>query len=157
MKRAIISRNRRRGFTLMEIMVVVVVLGILAAVVLPNVMGQDDKARLAAAKTDIANFVTAVNMFKFDMKRFPYQEEGLSVLRTAPQGEDSNLWKGPYLQKAIPLDPWGSEYIYSTPAPDGSRFGIESYGADKMPGGTIAEFTKDINSWENYEDTDSGY
>lgn len=152
-----ITKRARRGFTLMEIMVVVVVLGILAAVVTANVMGRDDEARLGAAKTDIGAFSMAIDMFKLHMGRYPDESEQFEVLRTPPADDQNGKWKGPYLTRPVPNDPWGNPYNYYNPSPDGiSRYGVESYGSDGQPGGIILDFSKDINSWSNYEDDNIG-
>lgn len=144
-----ISR-RRHGFTLIEIMVVVVVLGILAAAVIPNLFKQTDKAMVSKARADVGALCSAVNAFRLDMHRVPTQEEGLMVLRAAPGSEDANLWKGPYLTKDVPADPWGVPYQYFQPAPNGvDEFGISSFGADKASGGEGD--MRDINSWEDYD------
>ncbi len=146
-------RNRTGAFTLVEIMVVVVVLAILAAAVLPNVLGQrhDDKARVAMARSHISTYLTTLENFRLDMRRYPSESEGLAVLRTPPTGEDSQLWQGPYLRTPIQKDPWGGDYVYYSPAPNGlDEVGIVSYGSDKLPGGT--GFAADIMSWEEYND-----
>lgn len=155
MKRQLRISRTRRGFTLVEIMVVVVVLGILAAVIIPNLFGNTDKALVARARADISTICTMVNAFRLDMRRVPTQDEGMAVLRTAPSSEDANLWKGPYAQKDIPMDPWGSAYQYYAPSPTGvDEFGVTSYGADKAPGGE--GYAKDINSWEDYDAAPGG-
>ncbi|MCE5229485.1 type II secretion system major pseudopilin GspG [bacterium] len=145
---------RRRAFTLVEIMVVVIVLAILAAAVLPNVLGQgrDNQARVAVAQTEVSGFVTALNGFRMDMRRYPTESEGLAALRTRPEnlGESDGTWRGPYWPKPIQKDPWGHDYVYSCPAPNGvDEFGVMSFGADGTPGGT--SFNTDICSWENYD------
>ena len=142
----------RQGYTLVEIMVVVVVLAILDPAEQPNIIGQgrDDQARVSVARSDINNFSTMLQSFKLDMRRFPTEAEGLQVLREPPSSEDANLWRGPYATRDIPRDPWGNDYIYTSPAPNGlDEFGVVSYGSDKMPGGE--GFARDISSWENYE------
>lgn len=145
------TKHRRSGFTLIEIMVVVIVLGVLAALVIPNLVGKTDEARVSKAQSDISGMVTMLEAFRLDMRRYPTEEEGLTVLREPPSSEDANLWKGPYTKKPVPADPWGKPYVYSSPAPDEqSEFGIESLGADGQPGGEGAN--KDINSWSNYDE-----
>ena len=143
--------NRRRGFTLIEIMVVVIVLGILVAVVIPNVVGRTDEARVAKARADIESMVMLVESFRLDVRRYPTEDEGLDIMREPPSGEDADLWRGPYSRKPIPNDSWGRPYRYYSPAPnDIDEFGIESLGRDGQPGGS--GFDRDINSWTNYED-----
>lgn len=148
-----ILRIARRGFTLIEIMVVVIVLGILAAVVIPNFVGQTDEARVAKARSDISNFTTMIEQFRLHMRRYPFADEGLDVLRNPPNSQDANNWKGPYLRKAVPKDPWGNAYVYMEPAPNGiDPYGVVSYGADGAPGGE--DLNRDITSWEDYEDSE---
>jgi general secretion pathway protein G len=155
MKNQLRISRARRGFTLVEIMVVVVVLGILAAVIIPNLFGQTDKAMVSRARSDIATLATEVNAFRLDMHRVPTQDEGLGVLRVPPQGDDANLWKGPYATKDIPPDPWGVPYQYYAPCPNGvDEFGISSFGRDKAAGGTGLD--QDINSWEDYDAVAAG-
>lgn len=150
-RRPVHNRRARRAFTLIEIMVVVIVLGILAAVVIPNLAGRTDEARVAKARSDIETLSLLIQSFRLDMRRYPTEEEGLAVLREEPTGEDAELWKGPYTNKPIPKDPWGNEYIYTSPAENGiDEWGIESYGADGEPGGE--GFDRDINTWTNYAD-----
>lgn len=145
-------RRSRSGFTLIEIMVVVIVLGILAAIVIPNLAGKTDEARVAKAKSDISDLTGLVEAFRLDMRRYPTQEEGLDVLRVPPNSEDADKWHGPYLRKDVPKDPWGQPYIYSSPAANGvDEYGIESLGRDKVVGGEGLD--ADINSWTNNEET----
>ena len=124
---------RKRGFTLIELLVVILILAILAALIVPRIVNRQDQAKIGAAKSDIRTLANMVNTFKLDTGRYPTTEEGLSVLRTPPS--DGDGWKGPYSEKEIPNDPWGSAYVYEYPGPDGSDFLLESYGADKAPGG----------------------
>ena len=152
MKRFKARELRRRGFTLVEIMVVVIVLAILAAVVLPNVTGRTDEAKVAKSQADLALFGNLIESFKLDMGRYPTEEEGLEVMRTPPSTEDAERWRGPYSNRPIPKDPWKREYHYLSPAPDGiTEYGIESYGADGEPGGE--GFDRDLNTWEEYDVT----
>lgn len=148
-------RNRKRGFTLVEIMVVIIVLTILAAAVIPNLTGKTDDARVARARSDVAALEAAIDMFKLDMGRFPTSEEGLAVLREPPQSDDAVRWKGPYLKKSVPPDPWGNPYVYVCPGvfnPD--SYDLSSLGADGQEGGE--GYARDITSWEHYEDTGTG-
>lgn len=150
-KRTRKSGRESRGFTLIEIMVVVIVLGVLAAIVIPNLVGKTDDARVSRAQADISSVVTMIEAFKLDMRRYPDEEEGLAVLREPPDSDDANLWKGPYAKKPIPNDPWGRPYNYYNPAPDDvGEFGVESTGSDGQPGGE--GYAKDINSWSNYDE-----
>ncbi len=136
------------GFTLLELMVVIVILGILAMVVAPRIMQDPEKAKVTRAKMDIEALSTAVNRFKLDVGHYPTAEQGLAALVTAPSNaEDAARWsKGGYLEKKkVPKDPWGHEYVYASPGVHGD-FDITSYGADGQAGGE--DFNADINSWE---------
>lgn len=146
------SRNRNlsvaatRGFTLIEIMVVVVIMGILAALVVPKLMGRADDARIVAAKQDIATVMQALKLYKLDNQRYPTTEQGLQALITKPTvGPEANGWKtGGYLDK-LPKDPWGNPYQYLSPGIKG-EIDIISLGGDGQPGGTGND--TDIGSWE---------
>jgi general secretion pathway protein G len=154
-RRQAAALHNRGAFTLIEIMVVVVVIAILAAVVIPNIGKAPDQARVAKARSEISSFTTMIESFRLNMRRLPTQEEGLDVLRNPPTSDDVNLWKGPYSPRPIPLDPWGEPYHYYNPAPNGlDEFGVESYGSDRAPGGV--DFAKDINSWSNYDEDNGG-
>lgn len=136
--------GRSRGFTLVEIMVVVVIIGIMAALVVPKLMGRTDDARITAAKSDIATLMNSLNLYKLDNSRFPTTEQGLQALVSKPTtGPAANGWKG-YIDK-LPKDPWGNPYQYLSP---GIRAEVEvfSYGADGQPGGTGTD--ADIGSWD---------
>ena len=135
-----------RGFTLIEIMVVVVIMGILAALVVPKLMGRTDDARIAAAKQDISSLMQALKLYKLDNQRYPTTAQGLRALVIKPTaGPAAPGWKtGGYLDK-LPNDPWGNPYQYLSPGVKG-EVDIFSYGADGQPGGTGAD--ADIGSWQ---------
>jgi len=143
-------RNRKRGFTLVEIMVVIIVLTILAAAITTSLTGRTDDAKVARARTDVATLEGALDLFKLDVGRYPSSEETLTVLNVPPQSDDAARWKGPYVKKAIPPDPWGNPYIYVSPgAVNPDTYDLCSYGADGQEGGE--GYARDITSWENYD------
>jgi len=139
-------RALARGFTLIEIMVVVVIMGILAALVVPKLMGRTDDARIIAAKQDIATIMQGLKLYRLDNHRYPTTEQGLQALITKPTaGPAANGWKaGGYLDK-LPKDPWGNPYHYLSPGVKG-EVDVFSYGADGQPGG--ADNDADIGSWD---------
>jgi len=137
-----------RGFTLIEIMVVVIILGILATYVVPKIMSRPDEARQVKAKLDIASLESALKLYRLDNGQYPTTEQGLQALVEAPSTEPlPKKWhRGGYLDKGrVPMDPWGGEYVYLSPGVQGD-FDIISYGADGVPGGEDTD--QDINSWE---------
>lgn len=135
-KQASMGRARRFGFTLIELLVVILILGILAALILPRVIGRTDDAKVAAAKSDLNTLSNALQNFRLDCGRYPTTEEGLNALRVQPSGNATG-WKGPYLTKDLPADPWGGAYVYQYPGQSGGdSYLLESYGADGAPGGT---------------------
>jgi general secretion pathway protein G len=141
--------KNRKGFTLIEIMVVVVILGILATIVLTNVMGREDEARINAAKTQIRALEGALDGFKLDNGFYPATDQGLEALIKRPEtGRIPNKWKdGGYLKPArIPKDPWGQDYHYYSPGNENREYEIISYGADGEPGGEDKH--ADIESWK---------
>ena len=119
---------------MIELMVVILILAILAALIVPNVLGRTGQAKIAKAKSDLAELRGAIDQFRLDCDRYPTSQEGLEALRNQPSG--INGWHGPYLQKDPPADPWGNQYQYQTPGANGKDgYVIESYGADGQPGG----------------------
>lgn len=144
------TRNNNRGFTLIELMVVVVILGILALYITPKIMGEPEKAKRVKAKMDIASLETALKMYKLDNGVYPSTEQGLTALVEQPEtGADvPKKWReGGYLEKRkVPKDPWGNEFVYISPGVNGD-FDLISYGKDGAPGGE-SEDDKDINNWE---------
>lgn len=136
------------GFTLIELMVVIVILGILALYVGPRVMGRTDEAKMVKAKMDIASLETALKLYKLDNGTYPTTEQGLQALVVKPETSPAPpKWKtGGYLEKSkVPKDPWNNAYIYLSPGVNG-EFDIISYGADGVPGGE--EANADINNWD---------
>lgn len=134
-----------RGFTLIEIMVVVVIMGVLAALVVPRLMGRTDDARILAARQDIATLMQALKLYRLDNQRYPTNEQGLSALVARPNsGPVPANWKtGGYLDR-LNKDPWGNTYQYQSPGTHG-EIDVYSYGADGKPGG--AGNDADIGSW----------
>ncbi len=131
------------GFTLIELIVVVVIIGLLAGLVLPQFIRQEEKAKLKATRAQIELLGTALDTFRLDIGRYPTTEEGLQALRQKPATLDR--WDGPYLKKELPEDPWGKPYVYKSPG-DHGPYDIISYAADGVPGGEGDN--RDITSWE---------
>jgi general secretion pathway protein G len=139
-----LSLRRRRGFTLIEVMVVLVILGVLAALIVPNVLDRADDARVTAARTDINNLMQSLKLYKLDNQRYPTAEQGLDALIRKPTASPvPPNWK-PYLDK-LPADPWGKTYQYLNPGVKG-EIDVFSLGADGQPGGEGKN--ADIGSWQ---------
>ena len=136
---------RDAGFSLLELMVVVVILSILALVIVPRVIDRPDQARMARAQSDIAAISSAVNLYRLDNFRYPTTEQGLEALVTQPVSDPvpANWASGGYMDR-VPLDPWGQPYQYLSPGVHGD-FDVFSYGADGAPGGEGAD--ADVGSW----------
>ncbi|SDG95936.1 MULTISPECIES: type II secretion system major pseudopilin GspG [unclassified Duganella] len=141
------SQRLQRGFTLIEIMVVVVIMGVLAALVVPKLLNRAGESKIAAAKVDIATIMQALKLYKLDNQRYPTTDQGLQALIEKPSGGPAaNGWKtGGYVEK-MPKDPWGNQYQYLSPGIKG-EIDVFSYGADGQPGGTGDD--ADIGSWDN--------
>ncbi|MDO4704677.1 type II secretion system protein GspG [Allofranklinella schreckenbergeri] len=141
------SARLQRGFTLIEIMVVVVILGVLVALVAPNILGRTDEARQTAARAQINTIVTALKFYRNDNMRYPTAQQGLQALIERPTTEPVPAkWSRPYLDNGkLPLDPWGNPYQYLQPGLHG-EVDVFSYGADGQPGGEGAD--ADIGSWQ---------
>jgi general secretion pathway protein G len=138
------AARKQRGFTLIELMVVLAIIGILASLIVPNVLGRADDARITAARTDVGNLVQALKLYKLDNQRFPSAEQGLQSLVTKPSAEPvPPNWKN-YLDK-LPADPWGRPYQYLNPGLKG-EVDVMSWGADGQSGGEGVN--ADIGSWQ---------
>jgi general secretion pathway protein G len=139
-------RNRgRAGVTLIEMLVVVVIIGLFVALVAPNMFRSADKARVTQARAQIESLMTMLGTYKLDTGIFPTTEQGLQALRVKPA--DASTWNGPYMEKEIPKDPWGHDYIYRFPGEHGDSPDIICLGQDGQPGGE--GFAADIVSWKN--------
>jgi general secretion pathway protein G len=141
------SRSRpTAGFTLIELLVVLLILGMIAGLAGPQVMNYLGESKAKAAKLQIEEFGSTLDLFKLDMSRYPDSQEGLQALVQAPSGQGAERWRGPYLKKkGLPKDPWGNDYQYSAPGKHGP-YEIVSLGADGREGGEGDN--KDIASWE---------
>ncbi len=138
------ARSLRRGFTLIELMVVLVIIGVLAALIVPNVIGRADDARVTAARTDVNNLMQALKLYRLDNQRYPTGEQGLQALLARPtSGPAAPNWK-PYVEK-LPMDPWGHAYQYLNPGIKG-EIDVFSLGADGQPGGEGNN--ADVGSWQ---------
>ena len=139
------NRSRSGGFTLIEIMVVVVILGILAAIIVPKLADQPDKARVAKAQQDIRALESALQLYKLDNFYYPSTQQGLEALVTKPSGDPQprNYKQGGYIPR-LPKDPWGTPYQYLSPGVKG-EYDVFSYGADGKPGGDGVD--SDVGNW----------
>lgn len=135
--------SRQQGFSLIEIMVVVVIIGILAALIVPRLMDRPDQARVVAARQDIAALMQALKLYRLDNGRYPGAEQGLQALVKPPQGSGA-VPVTPYLER-LPNDPWGHPYQYQNPGKQGD-IDVLSLGADSKPGGEASN--ADIGSWQ---------
>jgi len=138
-------RRTQAGVTLIEMLVVVTIIALFAALVIPRMLGQGDKARRVATHAQINGFTTALGAYKLDTGVFPATEQGLQALRVRPEG--LTQWSGPYLPQDVPLDPWGHPYQYKYPGDHGDEPDIYSFGGDGLPGGEGNN--ADIVSWNN--------
>ncbi len=141
----ITARNRQRGFTLIEIMVVVIIIGILAAIVAPNVIGNVDKANVTKAKTDIRAIESALKFYRLDNFNYPSSEQGLDALVTRPNDPNLRNWNPQGYMERIPRDPWGNPYQYLNPGQNG-EIDVYSFGRDGKPGGN--DLDGDIGNWD---------
>jgi general secretion pathway protein G len=138
-------RNGQAGVTLIEMLVVLMIIGLFAALVAPRLFRKGDAARVTAARAQINSFMTALGAYKLDTGMFPTTEQGLQALRDRPTG--LTQWDGPYLPQEIPVDPWARPYVYKFPGEHGDEPDIIAYGADGQPGGE--GLNADIVSWKS--------
>jgi general secretion pathway protein G len=136
------NNKGNRGFTLLELLVVMVIIGLLAGLVAPRYFGQVGKSQVKVAAAQIDSLDKALVQFRLDADRFPTTEEGLSALNEAPA--DALGWAGPYLKKGVPDDPWGRPFVYREPGEHGD-FDLYTYGKDGRPGGTAEN--ADVTNW----------
>ena len=123
----------QRGFTLLELLVVLVIIGLLVGYVGPKYFAQVDKSKVKTAQAQMKGFEEALDQYRLDVGRYPGTEDGLKALMQAPP--NAAHWQGPYLMKAPPLDPWGNAYVYRSPGAKGADYDLLSYGQDGKPGG----------------------
>jgi len=131
------------GFTLLELLVVMVIIGLLAGFVAPRYFAQVGKSQVKVARAQIDAFDKALDQFRLEVGRYPTSEEGLQALVAKPSGEPN--WAGPYLKKGVPADPWGRPYVYEQPGTHGGDFELQSYGKDGRTGGNGED--ADVTSW----------
>lgn len=130
------SLDAQRGFTLIEMLVVLVIIGMLAGLVGPRLFGRVDSSKVKTAEVQIKMLKGSLETFRLDVGRFPTQAEGLLVLNQAPTEERARAhWHGPYLDQDVPLDPWNNTYLYSLPGANGQPFALYSLGGDNKRGG----------------------
>lgn len=142
------AQPKNQGFSLVEIMVVVIILGVLAATIVPQFAGTTHDAKVSMAKSHIAEMKTALTRFYVSMDRYPTEEEGLQVL-VDPPADDDGAWRGPYLERVL-KDPWNSPYQYRFPGQRAPNYDLWSRGADKADGGT--DKGADIGNWAEDEE-----
>jgi len=134
---------KQRGFTLLELLVVMVIIGLLVGYVAPMYFKQVGKSEVKTARAQIESFGKALDQYRLDTGHYPTTEQGLAALVTKPA--DETRWDGPYLKKGVPADPWGTPYAYKRPGTKG-EYDIISFGKDGVPGGTGED--ADLGSWE---------
>lgn len=132
------SLRKRRGLTLIELVVVLIVIGLLAGLVAPQILGRVSDAKITTAKTQIELLGVALENYRLDNGVYPSTQQGLGALRAKPSGvPDARNWRGPYLKKAVPADPWGRAYLYKSPGDkDQAGFDLMTPGRDGQPGGS---------------------
>jgi len=140
------KQSKQRGFTLIEIMVVMVILGLLVAIVAPNIMGRSDQAKVTIAETQLKNIQSALDLYRLDNSHYPSTQQGLEALVSKPSGSpEPNNWNPDGYLKSVPEDPWGNQFQYVSPGTEGP-YDLYSYGADGQEGGDGD--AADISVWK---------
>lgn len=136
-KRPANLRKRRfeRGYSLLEVLIVLTIIALIAALVGPRLMAQLDRSKVTAARVQVRAIASAIETMRLDLGRYPTNEEGIGLLNAPPQGGDADLWRGPYLDAETPMDPWGAPYVYEAPQADFERPRVASLGSDGEAGG----------------------
>lgn len=138
------KKMRRGGFTIIELLLVMVILAVLAAVVVPKFVGRSEQAKLTAADSDITSIETMLDAYEIDMGGYPQTDDGIEMLVDKPSGDEGDNWHGPYLDE-FPIDPWGNEYVYEYPGRENEYgFDLSSAGPDGQDGND-----DDIHNWED--------
>lgn len=132
-KEKTVKDGRRRGFTLLELLVVILIIGLLTGIVAPRFLGQVSRSEVTTARAQIESFEKALQAYRLDTGHFPTGSDGLRALISQPA--NATRWRGPYLQGEVPLDPWGMAYQYRSPGANGRDYELSSYGRDRAPGG----------------------
>jgi len=128
------SRLGSDGFTLLELLVVILIIGLLTGIVAPRFLGQVSRSEVTTARAQLDAFGKALDAYRIDNGQYPNTQQGLAALVQAPAGLPT--WRGPYLQGEVPPDPWRAQYQYQSPGPNGKDYLLQSYGRDKVPGGS---------------------
>lgn len=128
------KRRRERGYSLLEVLIVLTIIALIAALVGPRLMAQLDRSKVTAARVQVRAIASAIETMRLDLGRYPTNEEGIALLN-APPADDSDLWRGPYLDAETPVDPWGAAYVYQAPQADFERPRVASLGSDGAVGG----------------------
>lgn len=129
------DRQGERGYSLLEVLIVLTIIALIAALVGPRLMAQLDRSKVTAARVQVRAIAASLETLRLDLGRYPTTEEGLALLVEPPRGSDNAMWRGPYLDAELPADPWGRPYVYAAPVEDFARPRIASLGSDGEEGG----------------------